>query len=301
MNHETTEKPEWQQLELLVASIQRELSPNAKVTHNAKLRGHQSEVDRQIDVLVEQNIGQYLMRIVIDCKDYSTPVDVKGVEEFHGLVQDVGAHKGALVCPAGFTKSAKKRAKKLEIDLYSPADTDPHKWQVRLALPVLCDFRATRIAFGISVSAPVPFTIPQAVHELVVVNENDQPLGTFLDVASIQWNAGKLPFNPGEHDDIPLLGAEMTKIDNGHGTLVPVKLTVSLEVSQQLYLGHVPIERLRGLKDEQTGLVVTNAFTLGGLDPIQVQNQWKKVPSESDLPFQPVLKAIGLHSWGIKE
>lgn len=295
------EKPEWQQLELLVASIQRELSPNAKVSHNVKLRGHQSEIDRQIDVLVEQNIGQYLMRIVIDCKDYSTPVDVKGVEEFHGLVQDVGAHKGALVCPSGFTRSAKKRAKKLEIDLYSPADTDPHKWQVRLALPVLCDFRSTRIAFGISVSAPVPFTISQALHELVIINEAGDALGTFFDVASSRWNAGEFPFEPGEHEGVPLLGTAITKVDNGHGMLVPVKLTVSLEVSQQLYLGHVPIERLRGLRDEQTGLVVTNAFTLGGLDPIKVQNQWKKVSGESGLPFQPVLKAIGLHSWGIKE
>ena len=33
----------------------------------------------------------------MDCKDYSDPVDVKGVEEFIGLLQDVGANKGGMV------------------------------------------------------------------------------------------------------------------------------------------------------------------------------------------------------------
>jgi hypothetical protein len=93
------QKPDWEQLEHLIVTIQQQLSPDATVSHNVKLDGVDSETKRQIDVLVEQNIGQYRMRIVIDCKDYSKPVDVKGVEEFHGLVQDVRAQKGALVCP----------------------------------------------------------------------------------------------------------------------------------------------------------------------------------------------------------
>lgn len=293
-------KPEWEQLELLVAAIQRELAPGATVTHNAKLPGIQSETDRQIDVLVEQNIGQYVLRIVIDCKDYTTPVDVKGVEEFFGLVQDVGAHKGALVCPAGFTKSAKKRAKKLQIELYSPADTAQHKWQVHLTLPVLCDFRATRIAFGISCSAPAPFRLPQHFYELPVFNNDDEELGTLFDVACERWNKGAFPIEPGEHDRVPVFVDTITKMDNGYGMLVPVALSVSLDVTRRLYISHVPIEQLRGLKDEQTGLVITNAFKLKALDPVQVQNHWTKVENEAELPFLPVLTAVGLHCWGPK-
>ena len=291
-------KPEWQQLELLVAAIQRELAPGATVTHNAKLPGLQSETDRQIDVLVEQNIGQYVLRIIIDCKDYATPVDVKGIEEFFGLVQDVGAHKGALVCPAGFTKSAKKRAKKLQVDLYSPADTDPHKWQVHLALPVLCDFRATRIAFAIRCTAPVPFLLPEHFYELPVFSNNDEKLGTLFDLACERWNEGALPIEPGEHDRVAVFADTVTKIENGYGMLVPVELKVSLAVTRRLYIGHVPIEQLRGLKDEQTGSVITNAFKLKALDPVQVQNHWTKVERETELPFLPFLRVVGLHCWG---
>ena len=74
--------PDWKLLEHLVAEIQEQLAPDASVLHNVSLYGLDSETQRQIDVLVEQSIGQYTMRIVLDCKDYAKPVDVKGVEEF---------------------------------------------------------------------------------------------------------------------------------------------------------------------------------------------------------------------------
>src|SRR5262249_3493052 len=93
---------------------------------------------RQIDVLVRDKIGQYEINIVIECKDYNKPVDVKDVEEFDGLLRDVCAQKGVLVCPKGFTDAAKTRAQGLQIDVYSPFDTDPHKWQVRATIPALC-------------------------------------------------------------------------------------------------------------------------------------------------------------------
>lgn len=299
MDNQLEKTPEWQQLEQLVASIQQQLAPNAKITHNAKLPGLQSETTRQVDVLVEQYIGQYSMRIALDCKDYGTPVDVKGVEEFYGLVQDIGVHKGALVCPSGFTKSAKKRAKKLDIDLYRPADTGEHKWQVKLALPVVCDFRSTRIGFGISCSAPVPFMIPQKFFELQAFSEDEELLGIIFDLATQQWNDGKYPVQPGDHEKIPLIPNTVTKIDNGYGTLTPVTLTVHLSVESQRYYGHVPVEQLSGLRDEQTGLVITNAFTLGALDPVVVQNQWQKLGDDEEPPIKPVFTVLGLHSWGV--
>jgi hypothetical protein len=65
-------------LELLVHRIQQQLSPTAEVLHNVYLPGRISKVDRQIDVLVRQKIGQYEMLIVLDCKDHARPIDVTG-------------------------------------------------------------------------------------------------------------------------------------------------------------------------------------------------------------------------------
>lgn len=298
MNEVTEDRPDWQKLELLVASIQRQLAPGAKVTHNARVEGRLSETSRQIDVLVEQFVGQYQIRIALDCKDYKTPVDVKAVEEFHGLMLDIGAHKGALVCPAGFTKSAKKRAKKLEVELFSPADTDPHKWQVSLALPAICDFRATRIAFGISTSAPMPMRFPERIYDLNVLDSNGNNLGKIFDVASARWDDGEYPTEPGAHEKVPLLPSGGTTVENGYGSQIPVDLTVSLFVTRQRYFGHVPITELHGLRDEQTGAVITNAFRFNLLDPVQVQNQWVKLAEGEQAPSPIVLEIVGLHCWG---
>lgn len=146
-------------LEILVAKIQAQLAPGASVQHDVHLPGKKSGRSRQIDVLVKQQVGQYEMTIAVDCKDYAKPVDVKGVEEFFGLIDDVGVNKGALVCPAGFTKAAKERATGYQIDLYSPVDTDPHKWQARLTIPALCDFREAAISFRVQFSAPMPMRL----------------------------------------------------------------------------------------------------------------------------------------------
>lgn len=300
MADETSDKsPDWKELENLVAMIQRQLSPDANVRHNVMLDGVDSETKRQIDVLVEQNIGQYTMRIVIDCKDYSRPIDVKGIEEFHGLVQDVRAHKGALVCPAGFTKSALKRAQKLQIDLYRPVSTGKHKWQAKVTAPVLCDFRSSYMSFGIKSSTPKPLTLPNDFYNLPVQDEKGNVLGTSLKTAQAKWDKGLFPSEPGEHEHISIFGDTKVLIDNGHNDTVEVELTVGLLIKQNLYLGHLPIEEINGLHDEHTGGVVTNAFTVGGLNPNEVERTWKRVKDIDSLEVQPLLRVVGYDCYGV--
>lgn len=295
----TNKTPDWKELEYLVVMIQEQLSPDASVQHNVMLDGIDSETKRQIDILVEQNIGQYTMRIVIDCKDYSKPVDVKGVEEFQGLVQDVRAHKGALVCPAGFSKSALKRAKKLQIDLYRPVSTGKHKWQAKVTAPILCDFRSSYMSFGISCSAPKPLTIPQDFYNLPVLDEEGNDLGTSLKTAQAKWDEGLFPSDPGEHERVSIFGDTKVLIDNGHNDTVEVELTVGLFVKQNLYIGHLPIEDINGLKDEHSGYIVTNAFTLGGLNPEEVERTWKQVEDINSLEFEPIFRVVGYDCYGI--
>jgi hypothetical protein len=295
----TDNKPDWKELEYLVAMIQKQLSPDACVQHNVMLDGVDSETKRQIDVLVEQNIGQYTMQIVIDCKDYSKPVDVKGVEEFHGLVQDVRAHKGALVCPSGFTKSALRRAKKLQIDLYRPVSTGKHKWQASVTAPVLCDFRSSYMSFGINCSAPKPMTLQPDFYTLPVWDEDGNELESSLVTAQRKWDEGLFPSEPGEHERVSIFGDKKVLIDNGHNDTVEVELTVRLFVKQELYLGHLPVEDINGLQDEHSGAIVTNAFTLGGLNPQDVERNWKKVDDIDALEFEPLLKVIGYDCYGV--
>src|SRR5260370_18191826 len=119
------EQPKWKKFEELVARIQKELAGDAVVIPNDKITGKRTGIPRQVDVSIRKSVGQFELLIVLDCKDHGRPLDVKDVEEFMGLAQDVAAHKPGMVAAKGFSDTAKKRAQDPAIELYRPADT-PH-------------------------------------------------------------------------------------------------------------------------------------------------------------------------------
>ena len=290
------------ELERLVAKIQQDLAPNAEVLHNVMLDGRSSGRKRQIDVLVREHIGQYEISIIIDCKDYKRPVDVKGVEEFWGLFEDVGAQKGVLVCPSGFTASAKARAQDLQIDLYSPIDTDLHKWKVRITMPAICDYRGAAMGFGLSMSAPYPFQCSQTFYrDTKIYNSEDEPRGTAFQAAIAKWNEAGFPIEPGEYERLPIFETLGVRMDNGYGKIVPVEIWTSLYVTQELYFGQYPIRKVTGFKDEIRGGLITNAFQIGMIDPDTVINQWKRIDTIEDAPVKPVFTLRGLVGWDADE
>ncbi len=288
------------ELEILVAKIQQQLAPASEVLHDVRLDGRQSGRKRQIDVLVRQQVGQYEIQVVIECKDHARPVDVKGVETFYGLLSDVGAQRGVLVCPKGFSKTAKVRAEGLQIDLYSPVDTDPHKWQAKPTIPAICDFRTAGIAFGVRMSSPIPFSIPMDFYESNIVYDMEgNELGTMLGTAMDKWNTGGFPIGPGVHNNLPLFDSFEVKTDNGHGMIAPLESYVSLHVEQQLYYGQFPILNISGFKDEISGGVIANAFTVNILSPDEVEQEWQKLGAIEDVPISPVISLTGLVGWQV--
>lgn len=284
-------------LELLVAKIQQSLAPDAEVIHNAKIPGRKSKTARQIDVLMKQRVGQYEILIAIECKDYNRPIDVKSVEGFFGMLEDIRAHKGVLVCPRGFTAAAKILAESRQIDIYSPIDTDHHKWKVKVTMPAICDFREAALSFGIRSSTPYPLKLDCAIHSIISFDSNHVPLGATLDVASEKWNAGRYPVEVGIHNNLDIFDLPVTLIDNGCGKLIPVTLFLSIRVRRQLYFGYVDIPKISGFKDECSGKIITNAFQIGLLAPDEVDEQWTKIDKEQDAPVAPVISLQGLVCW----
>lgn len=108
----TRRAPDWEIYERLVARMLAQQSEtDLCVTPNAHIVGRISGVRRQIDVLIEaRHDTDNSRRIIVDAKRRSRKVDVKEVERFRGLMEDVGATHGYLVSPVGYTKAAEKRA-----------------------------------------------------------------------------------------------------------------------------------------------------------------------------------------------
>jgi hypothetical protein len=289
---------DYEELEKLVAAIQKQLAPASDVQHNVKLDGRRSGVKRQIDVLVSQKVGQYDIRIIIDCKNHKTPVDVKDVGEFYSLFDDVGAQKGVLVCPAGFTKAAKNFAQDKLLDLYSPVDTGPHKWRAKPVVPAICDFREAAIGFGISGSTPGPFRMTgDFLTANAFYDAAGKELGTPAGTAFKRWNQGEYPIEAGEHRGVPIFATPEVHTDNGYGRRIPVTLTVNIAVTKHLYFGHFPIIKMSGFQDEIRGGVITNAFDVGLLDPETIVREWTRIETAEKSPIEPVLRMSGLYVW----
>lgn len=113
----------WSDYENKVFEICKLYFTDAEIQRDVKLTGKYSKRKRQIDILIKENVGGNIITILIDCKLYNKTIDVKKVESFIGMVEDVGADKGLMITEKGYSSSALKRAyynpKHIELDIYS--------------------------------------------------------------------------------------------------------------------------------------------------------------------------------------
>lgn len=100
--------------------------PDTEITHDAKILGIYSKVERQIDILIEQYVAGNRMMIAVDGKYFNKKIDVKCVESFIGMLEDIGVHKGLLISKKGFSEAALNRAhfgpSEIELDILNFKD-----------------------------------------------------------------------------------------------------------------------------------------------------------------------------------
>jgi tetratricopeptide (TPR) repeat protein len=108
---------DWQQYEREIEEQFRETYPSARITHNAKILGKFSKIERQIDLLIEEQAFDVAFRIVVDAKHRGRKLDVGDVEAFIGLTRDVEAHTGMMVAVEGYTPAAVNRVHHDDLDI----------------------------------------------------------------------------------------------------------------------------------------------------------------------------------------
>ena len=118
---------DWHIYERVAACFEIEAaSMDVSVTPNASLLGSISGVRRQIDILVDARWEEGTeRRIIFDAKRRKRKIDVKGVEAFEGMMRDVRASRGVIVCSNGWTKAARARAdENIDIKLMSAEEAE---------------------------------------------------------------------------------------------------------------------------------------------------------------------------------
>jgi len=101
---------DWKDYEREIVDHFQECYPNARITADARILGRFSKVERQIDLLIEEQAADFSFRIVIDAKFRGRKIDLNDVEAFLGSISDVGAHTGVMIALEGYTPAALNRA-----------------------------------------------------------------------------------------------------------------------------------------------------------------------------------------------
>jgi hypothetical protein len=90
-----------------------------KVETRVKVPALGSSREREVDVLITQQVVGYPVRLAIECKNEQDPVGVGRIGEFIDKLNDVGipVAQGIFVTPVGYTADARGRAEKAGIRL----------------------------------------------------------------------------------------------------------------------------------------------------------------------------------------
>lgn len=285
--------PKWKAFEELAASIQRQFVDDklVNVTTNEKIEGRHSKQQRQIDICIRQNVAQYSILIVIDCKDYKVPVDVKDVETFLGLLDDVGANKGAIIAANGFSPAAKTRAAQAGVDLHTLVDAGSTQWSKYVKVPAIVVCSNLR-GFNLEFSGTGPIAIPRFEKTedyltLLLYRADGTEIGVIGSLLLDRWKDGTIPQVNGHHVGTPLTSEE-TWIETD-GARYQVKITVNADVEIVRYFRLLALVETQGLQDEIRGVYTTRMIRTAPIDVRELERDWRRVTEKEAQEIKPTL------------
>lgn len=104
---------DWREYEQLIEERLRKLAdPQAEILFDHTLVGKHSRARRQVDIFVRGTFAGRVAQatMAVDCKCWSSNVDVSDADRFVGFIDDLGVDLGLLVTTHGFSEAAKLRA-----------------------------------------------------------------------------------------------------------------------------------------------------------------------------------------------
>jgi hypothetical protein len=200
---------EWKVFEQAVLTYQKQYFPGSTITHDKKLSGRNSQTERQIDIWIENEIGNIQINIAIECKNYKKNIDIKKIEEIIGLFEDVGAHKGVVFTSKGYSKAAVTLAKNKGLDLFTIKHRDLHSFTDNIGkIQCVADLRMIK-SCNLKAQSRIPTQqISSGTYDITKVNLYDlhgKLIGTPVDIFERKWNSGHLSMELGFYEDIEFL------------------------------------------------------------------------------------------------
>ncbi len=253
-----TDIPKWRRFEHLIHALHEQYGgESAMITLDDHIEGKDSKTIRQVDISILGQIGSYSILIVIDCKDYSVPLDVNDVGAFATLCKDIRANKGVMISTSGYTKAAVEIARTYGIDTRTYLDTESEEWGTVVTIPILLDstqLTAYQFSFrgltsppfsGFEVRTNIP---PYAIEVRLPEGGDNIPLMALL---GRKWNHDDSLHIPGTHT---VTLCENATIDPMCGS-GRANISANVVVEKRLYSGPLGIH-IKGFRDEQNASII---------------------------------------------
>lgn len=218
---------------------------NTKIEKDIKLIG-KSGVERQIDVFITGEVGAFEVKIFIESKNHSTAIDIKEVESIVGMVEDVGATLGVIVCPSGFTDGAKKRASRAGLQLYEIYDQSLKNSNLFIPLRYIVPYiTGHKLSFN-STSAAGSFSLPidKTRWQLNIENKILSP----EEVGVYVWNKHMVPKQKGNY--FVRIGAVKITDSQDRNFVQYCDLDVEVEIEEDYYLKLFPASFIRKVDEK---------------------------------------------------
>lgn len=124
---------------------------NIKVEVNKKIEDRNG-ISRQFDVYWEFDLGGYVYKTVIECKDYASAVTIDKIDAFIGKTQDISGLRLIYATKTGYQSGARKKAEQHKIDLLIIREGIDEDWTAPDGTPLIK-------AINLSIIAQSPPTI----------------------------------------------------------------------------------------------------------------------------------------------
>jgi hypothetical protein len=291
------------EFEKLVALILEELSPHAQVKWDDHIYGHDTGIDRQIDVSIRATLAGTEILTIVQAKNWKQRADINTVGEFASVVRDVRATKGILVCKSGFSETTKNYAKNLGIELLNIHDAQSRDWNLEMRIPIIWIEEEPQGGLAITYTHDKVHDLPiNEYHLPILSNDSGKSIVELWAVMKERWNSGNLPRTPNIlHTAILPKTLSILVIDNGdQWSWIPVDTAkIEYQVTRKVWLGSVKPEECRGIFNYLTGAFTASYLPMGQM-PTQPQADWYLLENPNELIVEVKSAPVITRNWIIQ-
>ena len=112
----------------LIYLIHHQLAADAIVTESKFLHDSAANIEREVDIVIESQIGDYSLIIGIECQGRGRVADVAWVEQMKSKHESLPTNKLILVSQSGFTEAARTKAKSFGIETMTMGQAARADW-----------------------------------------------------------------------------------------------------------------------------------------------------------------------------